>query len=111
MISSVRLRRIIVSAVLLAATGLRLPAGQTPPAASAVDPRPRSPYFSGFVTELKPDSIVVSRKSSNSKTAIQKVFSIDPHTKVEGKLKENSRVTVRYETLGNIQRAIRIIVR
>jgi hypothetical protein len=112
MIPSVRLRPIIVLAVLLAATGLRLAAGQTPAApAPAADPRPRSPYFSGFVRELKPDSIVVSRKASNGKSTIQKVFSIDPHTSVEGKLKVNSRVTVRYETLGNIQRAIHIIVR
>lgn len=66
-----------------------------------------SQYFSGFISELTPTSIVVTRKEP----AESKSFAIDASTKVEGKLQPNARVTVRFETTPNGARAIRIIVR
>ena len=107
------MRAALVLLLLSDAGALSMAAGQTPtaPARAIPEPRPRNTYFSGFVTELKESSVAVSRKASNGKSTIEKLFAIDPQTKVDGKLKVNSRVTVRYETMGNVQRAIHIIVR
>ena len=107
------MRAALAVIVLLGGIAARLPAAQAPapPVSPVPDARPRSPYFSGFVSERNADSITVSRKTGNGKTTIQKIFLIDPQTRIEGKLKANSRVTVRYETVGTAQRAIHIIVR
>lgn len=66
-----------------------------------------SQYFSGFISEISPTSIVVTRKEP----AESKSFVIDGSTKVEGKLLPNARVTVRFETTASGARALRIIVR
>ncbi len=55
--------------------------------------------------------MLVSRKTLNGKTTVQKAFRIDLQTRVDGKLKMHSRVTVRYELDGTAPRAIHIIVR
>jgi len=82
--------------------------GTMPPAAAPI----HSQYFSGYVTELSMDSgsLTVSRKGSG-KEMVHKVFAIDGQTKVEGKLRINARVTVRYEAAEDANRAVRIIVR
>jgi hypothetical protein len=82
--------------------------GTTPPAAAPI----HSQYFSGYVTELSVDggSLTVSRKGTG-KEMVHKSFAMDGQTKVEGKLKMNARVTVRYEAVGDDNRALRIIVR
>lgn len=82
--------------------------GTIPPATAPV----HSQYFSGYVTEWTAEagSLTVSRKGTG-KEMVHKVFAIDGQTKVEGKLKLNARVTVRYEAVADTNRAVRIIVR
>jgi hypothetical protein len=70
-----------------------------------------SEMFSGYVAEMSDQSLTVSRKGPNKET-VRRVFVMDSHTKVEGKLHMNARVTVRFEPMpdGN-SRAVRILVR
>jgi hypothetical protein len=67
-------------------------------------------FFSGTVVELADDSIRVSRtvlgKESGTRT-----FAITSETRVEGKPKVNTRVTVRFVTADSTDRAVHIIVR
>lgn len=78
---------------------------------SGADPAesPRSDFFSGVVADLPEGRITVSRtalgKSEN------RSFIIAPETKIEGKLKQNARVTVRFRTSGEGDVAVHIIVR
>ncbi len=81
---------------------------QKPPAQTA---QPRSQYFSGYVAEMNPGSLTVTKKASPSHDGEKHVFMMDAQTKVEGKLRANARVTVRFESGSNGDRAIRIIVR
>jgi len=84
----------------------------------AQDPSPAAPKtavvndkFSGTVTELTSDSVTVVR-TAPAKMAVTRKFNLDAQTKVEGKLKPKSRVTVQYESGEEGQyRAIHIIVR
>lgn len=66
-------------------------------------------FFSGIVAELPEGKITVSRtalgKSEN------RSFIIGSETKIEGKLKQNVRVTVRFRTSGDGDVAVHIIVR
>jgi hypothetical protein len=88
-----------------------LVAAQNPGTAPPAPPAPvHNQYFSGYVTELTADTLTVSRKG-NGKEMVHRVFAIDAQTKVEGMLKLNARVTVRYEAVDTTNRAIRIIVR
>lgn len=71
----------------------------------------RNPVFSGTVTEVKPDSITVVRKLP-AKDPVARTFTIDAKTTVEGRIRENARVAVRYSTQGDgVLRAVHIIVR
>lgn len=102
-------RRPLFSILLLSAAGLRtLALAQDPPSA-VIQPRPQ--IFSGFVTDFAPSSISVSRKNASGKDMVHKSFTMDMHTKVEGKIKLNSRVTVQFMPEGDSNRALRIIVR
>jgi hypothetical protein len=67
-------------------------------------------YFSGFVADVTPTSVTISRDGPN-KELVRRQFVIDSQTKVEGKLRVKARVTVRYEPRPEGDRAIRIIVR
>ena len=79
-----------------------------PPAHRTV---PLNPNFSGTVTEVKPDSITVVRKLP-AKDPVTRTFAIDEKTTVEGRIRENARVTVRYglQEDGSLK-AVHIIVR
>lgn len=67
-------------------------------------------FFSGIVTDLTSDRISVERtvlgQGSDSHT-----FMITPETRVEGKLRLRARVTVRYVSSEDGDRAVHIIVR
>jgi hypothetical protein len=86
-------------------------AAQTPGTAPPAQAPARSQYFSGYVTDWSADSgsLTVSRKGTG-KEMVHRVFVIDVQTKVEGKLKLNARVTVRYEVIADKNHAVRIIV-
>jgi hypothetical protein len=77
---------------------------------SAPAERPRGEFFSGTITALTDDKITVSRtvlgKSTETRT-----FVINSETRVEGKLRVKVRVTVRFATEEETDRALHIIVR
>jgi hypothetical protein len=66
--------------------------GKTTPGKTA----PAADIFSGTVTKLTQDSISVVRKVPGH-DAVTRSFVRDAQTKVEGKLRERARVTVRYK--------------
>jgi hypothetical protein len=72
---------------------------------------PANPNFSGTVTDVKPDSITVVRKLP-AKDPVTRTFAMDSKTTVEGRIRENVRVTVRYapQEDGSL-RAVHVIVR
>lgn len=67
-------------------------------------------FFSGTVVELTHDNIVVSR-AILGKPAEKRTFLMNGETKVEGKLKAKSRVTVRFGTSDQGEVALSILVR
>ena len=73
--------------------------------------QPRAQVFAGYVTEFNPILISVSRKNASGKEMVHKSFTMDGHTRVEGKIKLNARVTVQYMADGDSNHAVRIIVR
>ena len=79
-----------------------------PPAHKAA---PANSVFSGTVTDIKPDAITVVRKLP-AKDPVARTFAMDAKTTVEGRIRENARVAVRYATQqdGSL-RAVHIIVR
>jgi hypothetical protein len=82
-----------------------LAAGRTLPAAHAqqeVD----GEFFSGVVTEIKPNALTVNR-TVLGKNPENRTFAITPETRVEGKPEVNERVTVRFSG----GRAVHIIAR
>ncbi len=71
----------------------------------------RNSVFSGTVTDVKPDSITVVRKLP-AKDPVARTFAMDAKTTVEGHIRENARVAVRYATQSDGSlRAVHIIVR
>jgi hypothetical protein len=83
------------------------------------DPAPSAPKkavaandkFSGTITELNTDSLTVVR-TVPARDAVSRRFTLDPQTRVEGKLRLKARVTVQYESVEDGQfRAVHIIVR
>ena len=69
-----------------------------------------SEFFSGVVTELSPDRIIVL-KTVLGKNSDTRTFVITADTRVEGKLRVKARVTVRYTHEEDSNRALHIIVR
>lgn len=67
-------------------------------------------FFSGNVVEIAADHVTVSR-AVLGKPAEKRTFKITPETKTEGKMKNKSRVTVRYATSEEGDVAVSIIVR
>ena len=63
-----------------------------------------------MVVSSSPSQITVSQKGL-SRESVTKTFTIDASTKVEGVLKPNAKVTVRYVAAEGGFRAIRILVR
>ncbi len=79
---------------------------QDPPAAVPQQDQ----FFSGIVTALTETSITVNRTVLGKDSAVR-TFAITPETHIEGKPKVKSKVTVRYVTGQDGDRAVRIIVR
>ena len=82
-------------------------------AAAQHDELPAAPpdqFFSGTIVEITAESITVSRtvlgKNSGTRT-----FAITPETRIEGKPRAKARVTVRFVSEEENDRAIHIIVR
>jgi len=72
---------------------------------------PANDIFSGTVTACPPDSVTVVRKVPARADEFRR-FIVDKDTKIEGKLKVNARVTVRFRADGDGGvHALRIIVR
>jgi hypothetical protein len=67
--------------------------------------------FSGTVTSVAPDKVTVVRKAPARTDQIRE-FAVDPGTKVEGRLRVNARVSVRFRNdVDSVSHALRIIVR
>jgi hypothetical protein len=66
------------------------------PAPKATKTAPAADIFSGTVTKLTVDSVTVVRKVPG-REAVTREFARDEQTKVEGKLRERARVTVRFK--------------
>ncbi len=79
---------------------------QEPPA----PPVDGTSFFSGTVTDLDAEKVTVER-AILGKNPVKRTFAINSDTKVEGSLREKSRVTVRYATSENGDIALRIVVR
>ena len=77
-------------------------------ASAQVVPAPKDQMFSGTVTAVNEASLTVVRTGSPA----TKSFSITPQTQFEGpKPQVNSRVTIRYVSGDEGDRAVRVIVR
>lgn len=86
---------------------------QVPPASAKATTKaaPANDIFSGTVTAFVPESLTVVRKVPAHPDEFRQ-FVIDKDTKVEGKLRVNARVTVRFKAdAGGAVHALRIIVR
>jgi len=78
---------------------------------TATKPAPANDIFSGTVTAFLPESVTVVRKVPARPDEFRQ-FIIDKDTKVEGKLRVNARVTVRFKAdSGGGIHALRVIVR
>ncbi len=85
--------------------------GPVPPQQSSAQSDPDTDgFYSGNVVELAPDRVTVSR-TILGKPPEKRVFQITAATKVEGKLKTKSRVTVRYSPGDDGDVAVSILVR
>jgi hypothetical protein len=74
-------------------------------------PAPPDDIFSGTVTASQADSITVVRKVP-TRADEYRVFVVDKDTKIEGKLRANARVTVRFKAdEDGVVHALRVIVR
>ena len=102
-----RVRRLdLVFIVLVLAAGI---GAAEDPKSPPVSPQPDR-YFSGTVIAQAPESLTVSR-TVLGRNEVSRSFVINPHTVIEGELKERSRVTVRYVTREDVHQASHIIVR
>ena len=72
--------------------------------------QPRTEFFSGLVTAFTGEQITVF-KTVLGKNSETRTFVISPETRIEGKLRLKTRVTVRYARAEEGDRAIHIIVR
>ena len=71
---------------------------------------PQDQYFAGIITALNDTSVTVTRTVLGKDSTVR-TFTITPETHIEGKPKMKSRVTVRFLSDENGDRAVRIIVR
>ncbi|MFN7995710.1 MAG: hypothetical protein U0Q18_19020 [Bryobacteraceae bacterium] len=72
--------------------------------------QPQDQFFAGTITALNETSITVTRTVLGKESTVRS-FSITPETHIEGKPKVKSRVTVRFVSGEEGDRAVRIIVR
>ena len=99
------LNRIVVAALLALWAVCVMPAWQETPEANQ-----ERPFFSGTVTELASDKLSVSR-TILGKADEQRTFRITSATRIEGKLKLKSRVTVQFAAGEEGEVAVSIVVR
>jgi hypothetical protein len=76
---------------------------ESPPAEQA------DQYFSGVIVGLSPEKLTVSRTVLGATSS--RTFLIGAETQVEGKLAVKARVTVKYVTREEEDRAVHILVR
>ena len=103
----------LLLAVLLTAIALCPVLGQSavPPQQSSAQSDPDTDgFYSGNIVDLAADRVTVSR-TILGKPPEKRVFQITSATKVEGKLKQKSRVTVRYLPGDEGDVAVSILVR
>ena len=72
--------------------------------------RPAHQFFAGFVTALSDTQITVSRTVLGNRTDTR-TFLITEDTRIDGRPKVKSRVTVQFEADGDGNRAVHIMVR
>ncbi len=84
----------------------RSQAPETPPQAQ----EQKDQFFSGFITNLSDAQITVSRTVLGDKSSTR-TFAITPETRIDGKPKVKSRVTVQFVPTEAGDRAVHIIVR
>jgi len=77
---------------------------------AVLDEPPPDQFFAGIITALSDTSVTVTRTVLGKESTVH-TFAISADTHVEGKPKLKSRVTVRYVSDENGDRAVRIIVR
>jgi hypothetical protein len=99
------LNRIITTSLLALWAACVMPAGQETP-----DATQERPFFSGIVTALASDKLSVSR-TILGKADEQRTFRITGSTRIEGKLKLKSRVTVQFAAGDEGDVAVSIVVR
>jgi hypothetical protein len=100
------LDRIIAAALLALCVVCVMPASQETPEGANQE----RPFFSGIVTELASDKLSVSR-TILGKADEQRTFRITGATRIEGKLKLKSRVTVQFAAGEEGDVAVSIVVR
>lgn len=71
---------------------------------------PSDHFFSGMVTDYTPVTLTV-RRAVLGKDPVRRAFVIAPDTTIEGELRVRARVTVRFITCDEGDRALHIIVR
>ena len=84
--------------------------GFAPVRSVAQDVPVRETFYSGTVLEFSDDKVTVSR-AVLGKAAENRTFQINSETKIEGKLRAKSRVTVRFTTRESVDVALSILVR
>ncbi len=99
------LTAIAVLALITPAPVLLIPVAAQQETAPAADG-----FFSGNVVEMAPDHVIVSR-TTLGKPPVKRTFALTADTKVEGKMKNKSRVTVRYQSGEDGDVAVSILVR
>lgn len=73
-------------------------------------PEVRADFFSGVIVEMSTERLTVSRVAPSNATESRE-FLLNPETRVEGRLRRQARVTVRYVTTDQGNVAVHIIVR
>lgn len=97
------LRIVIVAVLVSGTTQVRLPA-QEPPATES-----NASFFSGTVADFSASRVTVSRNHLGKNES--RTFAITQETKVEGRIRSNARVTVRFRSSDEGDVAVHIIVR
>ncbi|MBS1876319.1 MAG: hypothetical protein JSU00_24100 [Acidobacteria bacterium] len=102
---------ILLLALLTAPVAVCVQDPAAPPSADSPQTAPENDgFFSGNVVELTSDRVSVTRTILNKRPE-KRSFRINAGTKVEGKLKVKSRVTVRYAPEDDGDVALSILVR
>lgn len=106
-----RIPAVTILAFLLAFTLMGQQSGTPVSAKPTTKTVPANDIFSGTITAFAPDSLTVVRKVPARPDEFRP-FVIDKDTKVEGKLRVNARVTVRFKAdASGAVHALRVIVR